>query len=301
MHDDDHDRGLVFDLEALERQMLARRRMLGLMAVGGGAMLLNACGGGRDSGTSSTTSSGTATTTATTGTGTTGTGTTGTGTSGSSACVNAPTETNGPYPADGSNMANGVLSNILNTSGVVRSDIRSSFAGLSGAAAGVPLALTINLQNSNASCAALADYAIYIWHCDASGLYSIYDLPQQNYLRGVQATNTNGQATFTTIFPGCYAGRYPHIHFEVYRSLSTATNYSNRLLVSQFAMPAAACTAVYAAGGYGQSASRFTQTSTSSDNVFGDNTSAQVAAMTPALTGSPSAGYTGTVTVGIAV
>lgn len=299
MHDDDHDRGLVFDLEALERQMLARRRMLGLLAVGGGAMLLNACGGG-DTGTTTSTSSGTTTTTTTT-TGTETTGTTGTGTSGGSACVNAPTETNGPYPADGSNMANGVLSNILNTSGVVRSDIRSSFAGLSGTAAGVPLTLTINLQNSNASCAALADYAIYIWHCDASGLYSIYDLPQQNYLRGVQATNANGQATFTTIFPGCYAGRYPHIHFEVYRSLSTATNYANRLLVSQFAMPAAACTAVYAAGGYGQSGSRFTQTSTSSDNVFGDNSAAQVAAMTPAVTGSPSAGYTGTVTVGIAV
>lgn len=297
MHDDDHHQGLAFDLRALERQMLARRRMLGLMAAGGGALLLDACGGSGDSGAASTTTS--TTTTTTTGTGTTGTTTT--GTTGSSACVAAPTETNGPYPADGSNMANGVLSNILNTSGVVRSDIRSSFAGLSGAASGVPVTLTINLQNTNASCAALADYAIYIWHCDASGLYSIYDLPQQNYLRGVQATNSSGQATFTTIFPGCYAGRYPHIHFEVYRSLATATAYANRLLVSQFAMPAAACTAVYAAGGYGQSASRFTQTSTSSDNVFGDNSSAQIAAMTPALTGSPSAGYTGSVTVGLTV
>lgn len=301
MHDDDHDRGLVFDLEALERQMMARRRMLGLMAVGGGAMLLNACGGGGDSGTASTSTTTTTTTTTTTGTGTTGTGTTGTGTTGSSSCSVTPTETNGPYPSDGSNMANGVLSNILNTSGVVRSDIRSSFAGLSGTAAGVPLTLTINLQNTNASCAALADYAIYIWHCDQDGHYSLYDLPQQNYLRGVQATNSSGQATFTTIFPGCYSGRYPHIHFEVYRSLGTATNYSNRLLVSQFAMPAAACTAVYAAGGYTGSASRFTQTTTSNDNVFGDNTSAQIAAMTPALTGSPSAGYTGTVTVGLAV
>jgi len=198
-------------------------------------------------------------------------------------------------------MANGVLSNILNTSGVVRSDIRSSFAGLSGTAAGVQLTLTINLVNTNASCAALTDYAIYMWHADQNGQYSIYDLAQQNYLRGVQATNTNGQATFTTIFPGCYAGRYPHIHFEVYRSLATATNYSNRLLVSQLAMPAAVCTAVYAAGGYPNSVSRFTQTSTTSDNVFGDNSAAQITAMTPALTGSPSAGYTGSVTVGLAV
>jgi len=301
MHDDDHDRGLIFDLQTMERQMLARRRMLGLLAVGGSALLLDACGGSGDSSTASTTTS-TTTTTTTTGTGTTGTGTTGTGTTTTSgACVVPATETNGPYPSDGSNMANGVLSNILTTSGVVRSDIRSSFGSLSGTAAGVPLTLTINLQNANASCAALVDYAIYIWHCDQDGKYSLYDLPQQNYLRGVQATNSSGQATFTTIFPGCYDGRYPHIHFEVYRSLSTATNYSNRLLVSQFAMPAAACTAVYAAGGYSGSASRFTRTSTSSDNVFGDNTAAQITAMTPTLTGSPSAGYTGSVTVGLAV
>jgi len=298
MHDD-HDRGLVFDLEALQRQMLARRRMLGLLAAGGSALLLDACGGSGDSSTTSTSTS-TGSTTTTTGTGTTGTGTTGTGTT-SSSCSATPTETNGPYPSDGSNMANGVLSNILTTSGVVRSDIRSSFGGLSGAAAGVQLTLTINLVNTNASCAALSDYAIYLWHADQNGQYSIYDLPQQNYLRGVQATNANGQATFTSIFPGCYAGRYPHMHFEVYRSLSTATNYSNRLLVSQFAMPAAACTAVYAAGGYPNSASRFAQTSTTGDNVFGDNTTAQIAAMTPALTGSPSGGYTGSVTVGLAV
>lgn len=294
---DDHDRGLAFDLKALERQMLARRRMLGMMALGGGALLLNACGGSGGS-DAATTSTATTTATTTTTTTTTGTGTTGTG---SAACAATPTETNGPYPADGSNLANGVLSNILSTSGVVRSDIRSSIGGLSGTAPGVQVTLTINLVNTNASCAGLSDYAIYLWHCDADGLYSLYDVPQQNYLRGVQATDSSGQAVFTTIFPGCYAGRYPHIHFEVYRSLSTATNYANRLLVSQFAMPAAACTAVYAAGGYASSGSRFTQTSTSSDNVFGDNTAAQVTAMTPTLTGSPSVGYTGTVTVGLAV
>jgi len=36
-------------------------------------------------------------------------------------------ETQGPFPGDGSNSAN-----VLNQTGVVRSDIRSSFAGLSG-------------------------------------------------------------------------------------------------------------------------------------------------------------------------
>lgn len=283
---DDHDRGLIFDLQTLQR-----RRLLGLM---GGALLLSGCGG---SGSDDPASTGASTATTTTGTGSTGTGTT----AGAGSCVALPTETNGPYPADGSNMANGVLANILNTSGVARSDIRSSFANLSGTAAGAPLTLIINLVNVNASCAALADYAIYVWHCDADGDYSMYDLPQQNYLRGVQVTNANGQASFTTIFPGCYAGRYPHIHFEVYRSLATATAYANRVLVSQFAMPTDACNAVYATSGYPGSAPRYAQTTTSNDNVFGDNTSAQIAAMTPALTGSAAAGFTGSVTVGLAL
>lgn len=289
----DHDRGLPFDLAVL----IQRRRLLGLAAAGGGAMLLGACSGGGSSGGSS---GSTATSTTSTGTTTTTTTTTTSGT-GSTACAATPEETNGPYPADGSNMANGSVSNILSASGVVRSDIRSSFGLDSGTAAGVPLTLTINLVNLNASCAALSGYAIYLWHADANGQYSIYDLPQQNYLRGVQATNSNGQATFTTIFPGCYSGRYPHIHFEIYKSLATATSYGNRLLTSQFAMPKDACNAVYATSGYPGSASRYASTSTSSDNVFGDNTAAQIAAMTPSLTGDVSAGYTGSVTVSLGV
>lgn len=296
MHDE-HDLGLAHDLQALETRLLQRRRLLGLMGAGGGALLLGACSGGGSSDSASTTTSSSATTTTTT---TTGTGSTG-GTSSASGCVVPATETNGPYPSDGSNTANGVLSNSLIATGVVRSDIRSSFGSLSGTAAGVPVTLTINLQNTNASCAALADYAIYLWHADANGQYSIYDLPQQNYLRGVQATNASGQATFTTIFPGCYDGRYPHLHFEVFRSLATATAYANRLLVSQFAMPADACSAVYATSGYPSSASRFARTSIASDGIFGDNSSAQQAAMTLAMSGSPTAGYTASVTVGLAV
>lgn len=298
MHDE-HDLGLAHDLAALETRLFQRRRLLGLMGAGGGALLLGACSGGGGSGSAAATAS-TTTATTTSGTGTTTGTSTGTGASTSSGCVALPTETNGPYPSDGSNTANGVLSNSLIATGVVRSDIRSSFAGLSGTAAGAPVTLTINLQNTNAGCAALADYAIYLWHADADGRYSIYDLPQQNYLRGVQATNSAGQATFTTIFPGCYEGRYPHLHFEVFRSLATATAYANRLLVSQFAMPAAACSAVYATSGYPSSASRFARTSIATDGIFGDNTAAQQAAMTLAMSGDPTAGYTASVTVGLA-
>ena len=47
---------------------------------------------------------------------------------GSPTCSEIPSETARPYPGDGSNGAN-----VLNRTGVVRNDIRSSLAGLSGA------------------------------------------------------------------------------------------------------------------------------------------------------------------------
>ncbi|MBJ7376557.1 MAG: intradiol ring-cleavage dioxygenase [Sphingobium sp.] len=184
---------------------------------------------------------------------------------------------------------------------MVRTDIRSSFGSSSGTAAGITMTLTITVVNVNSSCAALEGYAVYIWHCTRDGLYSLYTVPGENYLRGVGVTDANGQVTFTSIFPGCYSGRYPHIHFEVYPSLARATSYANRVLTSQFAMPADACTTVYATSGYTSSKSNFASISTSSDNVFGDNTSAQVTAMTPTMTGDITNGYTGAVTVGLAI
>ncbi|MBI1200855.1 MAG: intradiol ring-cleavage dioxygenase [Phenylobacterium sp.] len=294
----DHDFGLRRDLEV----MLARRRLLGLFGAGGVSMLTAACSGG----SSGSAASDAATTTSTTTTTTTTTGTdTGGATSGSSsACVADPSETNGPYPADGTNTANGVLSNVLTQSGVVRSDIRSSFGASTTAAPGVPLALTIKLVNVNAGCTALSGYAIYVWHCTRDGLYSLYSsgVQNENFLRGVQVTDANGEVTFTTIFPGCYSGRYPHIHFEVYPSLAAATAQPSAILTSQFAMPRDVCSTVYgSATGYSASVTNLAQVTTGNDNVFGDNTSAQIAAMTPSLTGSVAAGYTGTVTVGVAV
>ena len=184
----------------------------------------------------------------------------------------------------------------------MRSDIRSSFGTSTTTAPGVPLVLTITLVNSNMACAPLEGYAIYIWHCNRDGNYSLYSsgVQNENYLRGVQVTDANGQVTFTTIFPACYSGRYPHIHFEIYPSLAAATSYASSVLISQMALPSAICTAVYNnATGYTQSITNFAAVSISSDNVFGDNTAAQIAQQTPALAGSVSAGYTGTILIGV--
>ena len=147
----------------------------------------------------------------------TGTGLTDNGSNG--ACTVIPNETEGPFPADSSNGPS-----VLNQTGVVRTDITSSFAGLTGTATGVPLNLELTIVSASA-CSPLAGYAVYLWHCDALGRYSLYSAgaTNQNYLRGVQAADSNGVVKFTSIYPGCYSGRWPHIHFEVYRSLAAGT------------------------------------------------------------------------------
>ncbi len=180
----------------------------------------------------------------------------------------------------------------------MRSDIRTSFGSMTGTAAGVPTTLTLTLVNVNSSCADLSGYAIYVWHCDRDGEYSLYGATDQNYLRGVQETDASGVATFTTIFPACYSGRMPHIHIEVYRSTTTATSYTNKLKTTQLAFPVDVCTTVYTtATGYSQSVTNFAAISFATDMVFSDGTSTEMAT----VTGSVADGYTVALQVGISV
>jgi protocatechuate 3,4-dioxygenase beta subunit len=184
-------------------------------------------------------------------------------------------------------------------SGIVRSDIRGSIAGATGVAAGVPLTLAIELVNTNSACADLAGYAIYVRHCDREGRYSLYSagVIGENYLRGVQVTGSDGTATFTTVFPGCYSGRMPHIHFEIYRDANTATSFPNKLKTSQLALPTDVCSTVYSnASGYSASIANLARISFATDNVFSDGVSAQLAT----VTGSVASGYAARLVVGIA-
>ncbi len=292
--------GLGPDLNAI----IARRRALLLMG-GAGVGLLTGCsgggGGGNDSLLTGATPTPTPTPTATPTPSTTPTPTPSPTSSGAD-CVEHAEETNGPYPSDGSNSANGSNSNMLTTSGAVRSDIRSSFAGLSGTADGVRLTLTMKIANTNASCANLAGYVVYVWHNNAAGDYSIYQLTNQNYLRGIGVTDSSGEVTFTTIFPGCYSGRFPHIHFEVYPSTAQATHYNNRVLCSQLIMPESICTSIYNSDSrYASSVNNFNRITVNSDGVFGNNSTAEKDAMTVVMSGSANSGYIGNVTVGVDV
>ena len=207
-------------------------------------------------------------------------------------CTKVPEETAGPFPGDGSNGPN-----VLNQTGVVRSDIRSSFAGLSGTADGVPLTIALTIVSS-ATCAPLANRAVYIWHCDKLGRYSLYSagVTNQNYLRGVQQTDAAGKVTFTSIFPACYAGRWPHIHFEVFASVAAASNATNKTTTSQIALPKATCDLVYATPGYEQSIANLSQVSLASDMVFSDGAALELATMS----GTVATGLTATLTVAVA-
>jgi protocatechuate 3,4-dioxygenase beta subunit len=266
MHE--HDLGLAHDLAVMQR----RRALLGM--AGAGTLVVLGCGGGGDDSTTTPTPTPTPT---------------------PGACSVIPEETAGPYPGDGSNGANA-----LALSGILRSDIRASIAGASGVAGGVPLVLTVELVNTNGSCADLAGYAIYLWHCDREGRYSMYSsgVTAENYLRGVQATGSDGKATFTTIVPGCYAGRMPHMHFEVYRNANTASSWTNKLKTSQIAFPTDVVSTVYnGESGYSASVSNLAAISFASDNVFSDGVTTQLATMS----GSIAAGYTASLQVGIGV
>lgn len=216
-------------------------------------------------------------------------------------CPIIPEETAGPYPADGSNPmaqgrpdgpppggnpppgempmqlnAGGETPNFLARSDKIRSDLtRSSTGAIAG---GIPVRINLQLVNTG-GCTPLAGYAVYIWHCTADGRYSMYSdgLLKEDFLRGVQSADQAGNVQFTSIFPGCYAGRWPHIHFEIYPSAEQATDSANKLKTSQLALPEAACRQVYAHSAYGSSLANLGHISLDSDNVFGDGYQLQMA------------------------
>ena len=274
-----HDHGLLHDLALLRRpRVVPRREAMQLIAGVGAGLVLAACGTkSKDASASSTTTTAASTTGATTATGAIGA---------------VPAETGGPFPADGTNGPD-----VLTASGVVRSDIRPSFGQYSGTAKGVPMTTKLNVVHA-ADGSPYPGAAIYVWHCDASGGYSLYSqgVTNQNYLRGVQAADASGLVTFTSVYPACYSGRWPHIHFEVFSSLTEATKAGSRLITSQIALLEATSKAVYDANSlYSQSVSNLSRVSLATDMVFSDGAELE----TPTMTGDPASGYTLAMKIGV--
>ncbi|MFC9894246.1 dioxygenase [Nocardia sp. NPDC127579] len=266
---DEHDLGLLHDLTV----MRSRRNALLLFGAAGVAAVAAGC-----SSDSEPASAGPASTS----------------TAAADCHAAAPQETAGPYPGDGSNGPN-----VLIESGVVRKDITTSFGQYSGTAHGVPATIELTFQDLAENCGPGSGMAVYVWHCDRDGEYSLYgkEITEQNYLRGVQVADDAGRMVFTSVFPACYSGRWPHIHFEVFDSLEAAVAGSDARLTSQIALPKAACDEVYAHdSGYAQSISNLSGISLETDNVFGDGWDAEMAT----VTGTPATGMTIAITVGVA-
>lgn len=129
----------------------------------------------------------------------------GTGSGIVSGCVARPQMTAGPYFVDG------VLE---------RSDIRSDPA-TGEVSAGTPLELAFRVSKiAENACVPLAGAIVDVWQCDALGVYSdvtdpSFDTRGRKFLRGWQATDAEGLARFTTVYPGWYQGRAVHVHFKV--------------------------------------------------------------------------------------
>jgi len=235
-HEEVVDQGVAFDL----RTLVSRRSVLSLFGLGVGAAVLAAC--------------------------TTDTGAS-TGSGAATATGEIPDETAGPYPGDGSNGAN-----VLEQSGIVRSDIRSSLDG-GTTAEGVPMAFALTVLDMANNDAPFTDAAVYVWHCDAAGGYSMYSegIENETYLRGVQVVDGDGKVSFTSIFPACYTGRWPHIHFEVYPDVASIADAANAISTSQAALPKDVSTTVYALDGYEGSIDNLNDVSLEGDMVFGDD------------------------------
>jgi protocatechuate 3,4-dioxygenase beta subunit len=278
---------------------LTRRSALGALA-GFGAMALAACGGDKAATPATTTPADTTPATTspadTTAPATTAPAdTTAPDATTTATCLVPPEETGGPFPADGSNdNGEGEEANVLDDVEVVRSNITASLDG-SGVQPGVPMTLNITVTDASTGCVPMPGAAVYVWHANRDGAYSVYNVGMNpghsgdSYLRGVQIADANGQLSFTTILPGRYSGRASHIHFAVF---SDGT-FANRLLTSQMAFDDDQADALYAAAeGYSRSVGG---NHNAEDNIFSDGVDEQMLT----LTGDASTGVVGTIVVGI--
>jgi protocatechuate 3,4-dioxygenase beta subunit len=192
-------------------------------------------------------------------------------------CVLTPSKTEGPYFVDEK----------LN-----RSDIRSDPTD-GTVQPGTPVSLTMVVVRADGNCAPVQGAAVDIWHTNAAGKYS--DISSEGsagkkYLRGLQVSDANGQAKFTTIYPGWYSGRAVHLHFKVRLFDGSSETYE---FTSQLFFDPAVSSAVYATGVY--AARGQATTANASDGIYGSDGAKLVVALTPDGNGGlPASAGTGT-------
>jgi protocatechuate 3,4-dioxygenase beta subunit len=246
-------------------RLLSRRSAMGLIGGAIGGAFVAGCGGGSSEvdGTSSSSSSSSSS---------------GSYSSASSTCSETLAKTQGPYWVDVK----------LN-----RSDIRTDSAGSAGTQSGALLTLTLYVEESGSSgCTPLEGVYVDIWHANGLGVYSdesVENTSGENYLRGYQVSDSDGKVTFTTIFPGWYSGRAPHIHVR-FRSFDSSGNTTYDNTTQLFFSPTLTDTIYASYAPYDTRSQIDPDTSNSSDSIYDSSL-----LMTLSSSGS---GYAGAYTFG---
>ncbi|WUO38088.1 intradiol ring-cleavage dioxygenase [Streptomyces sp. NBC_00285] len=200
-------------------------------------------------------------------------------------CTLTKEMTEGPYYLDGQ---------------YVRSDITEGKTGF-------PLKLALTVVNDD-TCATISNALVEIWHCDALGEYSGYvgnnghnEPDDGTFLRGGVLTNSAGVANITTVYPGWYRGRCVHIHVKVHVGVTLTSDGSftggTELHTGQLFFNETITAKVGALSPY--SANTVTRTTLAQDGIYDDAGASSGLLTLTALGSSPTAGYTGTLTLGV--
>jgi protocatechuate 3,4-dioxygenase beta subunit len=200
-------------------------------------------------------------------------------------CTLTKEMTEGPYYLDGA---------------LVRADIREDKTGFR-----LNLALTVVDDDT---CAVIPSALVEIWHSDALGEYSGYvgnnghnEPDNGTFLRGGVLTNSSGVANITTVYPGWYRGRCVHIHVKVHTGVTLTSDGSftggTELHTGQLFFDETITARVGALSPY--SANTVTRTTLAQDSIYDEGGAASGLLTLTALGSSPSAGYTGTLTLGV--
>lgn len=206
--------------------------------------------------------------------------------SGSPAISSAPTGATTPAPGTGAAaQADCVLSPQM-TEGPFYLDLNMIRRDITEGSPGTPLTLDLTVVDAG-TCTPLKDAAVDVWHTDASGEYSgVGGSPRSStFMRGIQITDTEGKATFETIYPGWYRGRAVHIHIKV----STG---DSEVHTGQLFFPDDISTAVYEEGIYADRGAM--DTTNRSDGIFSRGGSASTLKMS-----RNGDAYTGSLTLGV--
>ncbi|KAA8565397.1 hypothetical protein EYC84_011103 [Monilinia fructicola] len=129
--------------------------------------------------------------------------------SANTSCILTPANTDGPYYVTGES---------------IRQNVTEGQAG-------VPLHLEVQYIDIT-TCEPVPEVYVDIWNCNATGVYAGINVTgnvadggwDSTFLRGIQATDSDGVVTFDTIFPGHYNGRATHTHLLAHSNITVLAN-----------------------------------------------------------------------------